>query len=227
VPGAVSVMAATRRGGMMAAPEVYYMQKIVSGPAGRNLLSLDYSAEKNIDLLAAELGKPVSELNVAIIDKGRNHDLIKRVQDHGANWVRFAEGDVAMAVAAAVGDVGVDLLLGIGGNPEGVVTACAVQALGGFMEGRLMPLSPDEMSRALGAGYDVEKATASTSWHRGSGSSLCLPASPTGYSRPESARKARACCSSRLCLIPKWTRRACSRCESRFRCAPKIAAEGV
>ncbi|MEY2915495.1 MAG: hypothetical protein RL454_424 [Actinomycetota bacterium] len=157
VPGAVSVMAAATRGGMMAAPEVYYMQKIVAGPAARGILNLDYSPEKNIELLAEELGKPVSELNVAVIDKGRNHELIKRVQDCGANWVRFAEGDVAMAVAAAVGDVGVDLLLGIGGNPEGVVTACAVQALGGFMEGRLMPLTPDEMSRALGAGYDVER----------------------------------------------------------------------
>lgn len=157
VPGAVSVMAAAERGGMLAAPEVFYMQKIVSGPAGRGMLSLDYSPEDNIRLLAEELGKTVQEMNVAIIDKGRNHDLIKRVQDLGANWVRFAEGDVAMAVAAAVGDVGVDLLLGIGGNPEGVVTACAVQALGGFMEGRLMPLTPDEMSRALGAGYNVEK----------------------------------------------------------------------
>ncbi|MEN9715243.1 MAG: hypothetical protein RJA35_710 [Actinomycetota bacterium] len=158
VPGAVSVMAAATRGGMMAAPEVYYMQKIVSGPAGRGLLSLDYTPERNIELLAEELGKPITEVKVAIIDKGRNHELIKRVQDFRATWVRFAEGDVAMAVAAAVGDVGVDLLLGIGGNPEGVVTACAVQALGGFMEGRLMPLSPDEMSRALGAGYDVEKS---------------------------------------------------------------------
>jgi len=157
VPGAVSVMAAAERGGMLAAPEVFYMQKIVSGPAGRGVLCLDYSPEDNIRLLAEELGKTIEEMNVAIIDKGRNHDLIKRVQDLGANWVRFAEGDVAMAVAAAVGDVGVDLLLGIGGNPEGVVTACAVQALGGFMEGRLMPLTPDEMSRALGAGYNVEK----------------------------------------------------------------------
>ena len=157
VPGAVSVMAAAERGGMLAAPEVFYMQKIVSGPAGRGVLSLDYSPEDNIRLLAEELGKTIQEMNVAIIDKGRNHDLIKRVQELGANWVRFAEGDVAMAVAAAVGDVGVDLLLGIGGNPEGVVTACAVQALGGFMEGRLMPLTPDEMSRALGAGYNVEK----------------------------------------------------------------------
>ena len=157
VPGAVSVMAACTRGGMMAAPEVYYMQKIVSGPAGVGLLDLDYSPEKNIQLLADELGKPVSDLNVAIIDKGRNRDLIQRVQAFGATWVRFAEGDVAMAVAAAVGDVGVDLLLGIGGNPEGVVTACAVQAAGGFMQGRLMPLTPDEMTRALAAGHDVER----------------------------------------------------------------------
>ena len=157
VPGAVSVMAACTRGGMMAAPEVYYMQKIVSGPAGVGLLDLDYSPEKNIQLLADELGKPGSDLNVAIIDKGRNRDLIQRVQAFGATWVRFAEGDVAMAVAAAVGDVGVDLLLGIGGNPEGVVTACAVQAAGGFMQGRLMPLTPDEMTRALAAGHDVER----------------------------------------------------------------------
>jgi len=157
VPGAVSVMAASVHGGMLAAPEVYYMQKIVAGPAGRGVLSLDASPEANIGALAKALGKDVSDVNVAIIDKPRNHELIRRVQDFGANWVRFAEGDVAMAVAAAAGDVGVDLLLGIGGNPEGVVTACAVQALGGFMEGRLMPLTPNEFSRALGAGYDVER----------------------------------------------------------------------
>jgi fructose-1,6-bisphosphatase II len=157
IPGAVSVMAACARGGMMAAPEVYYMQKLVCGPAGIDVLDLDFSPEKNIRLLAEQLGKPVSEVNVAVIDKGRNHTLIDQVQAAGANWVRFAEGDVAMAVAAAVGDVGVDLLLGIGGNPEGVVTACAVQACGGFMQGRLMPLTPNEMTRALAAGYDVEK----------------------------------------------------------------------
>ena len=157
LPGAVSVMAAAPRGGMLAAPEVYYMQKIVAGPVGRGLLSLDFTPEQNIALLAEALDKPVAELNVAVIDKTRNHELIARVQAAGANWVRFAEGDVAMAVAAAVGDVGVDLLLGIGGNPEGVVTACAVQALGGFMEGRLMPLTPNEFTRALGAGRDVER----------------------------------------------------------------------
>ena len=156
-PGAVSVMAAAQRGGLMAAPEVFYMQKIVTGRAGRDVVDLDFPPERNIELLAQALEKPISEVNVAVIDKNRNRDLIERVQATGANWVRFAEGDVAMAVAAAAGDVGVDMLLGIGGNPEGVVTACAVQALGGFMQGRLMPLSPDEMAAALGAGYNVEK----------------------------------------------------------------------
>ncbi len=157
VPGAVSVMAAAERGGMMAAPEVFYMQKIVSGPEGVGLLDLDFEPEKNIKLLAEALDKTVSQLNVAVIDKPRNENLIERVQACGANWVRFAEGDVAMAVAAAAEGSEVDLLLGVGGNPEGVVTACAVQVLGGFMQGRLMPLTPDEMSVALAAGYDVER----------------------------------------------------------------------
>jgi len=156
-PGAVSVMAAAQRGSMMAAPEVYYMQKIVAGPIGRDLLDLDFTPEQNIQLLADAKGVEVSEVQVAIIDKPRNEDLIARVQDFGATWVRFAEGDVAMAVAAATEGSGVDLLLGIGGNPEGVVTACAIQVLGGFMQGRLMPLTPDEMTAALDAGYDIEK----------------------------------------------------------------------
>ena len=157
VPGAVAVMAAAPRGGMMADPEVYYMAKIVAGPAARELLDLDLTPEQNIELLAAALNKPISEINVAIINKSRNFDLIQRVQAFGANWVRFDEGDVAMAVAAATPDSGVDLLLGMGGNPEGVVTACAVQVLGGFMQGRLWPQTPDELSRALAAGSDIER----------------------------------------------------------------------
>lgn len=157
VPGAVSVMAAAVRGGMMAAPEIYYMQKIVSGPVGRGLLDLDFEPERNIELLAEALGKPVLELNVTVIDKGRNQELIRRIRATGANWVPFAEGDVAMAVAAATPGSGIDMLLGIGGNPEGVVTACAVQALGGFMQGRLMPLTQVEMDGALAAGYDLTR----------------------------------------------------------------------
>ena len=155
-PGAVSVMAAAPRGGMMADPEVYYMAKIVAGPAARGLLDLDYEPEKNIELLAKALNKNVGQVNVAIINKPRNYELIERVKATGANWVRFEEGDVAMAVAAATPNSGVDLLLGMGGNPEGVVTACAVQVLGGFMQARLWPQTPDELERAIAAGSELE-----------------------------------------------------------------------
>ncbi len=155
--GAVSVMAAANRGAMLAASEVYYMQKIVSGAAARGVLDLDVSATENIRRLAAALGRSVSEVRVAIINKPRNYDLIAEVQQSGATWVRFDEGDITMAVAAATPDSGIDLLLGVGGAPEGVVTACAVQILGGFMQTRFAPETPDEISRALAANYDLER----------------------------------------------------------------------
>lgn len=156
IPGAVAVMAAAPRGGMMADPDVYYMNKIVAGPAARGILDLDFEPEKNIELLASALNKPVSELNVTVINKERNYELIERVKATGANWVRFDEGDVAMAVAAATPGSGVDLLLGMGGNPEGVVTACAVQVLGGFMQARLWPQTAEEFARALTVGSDLD-----------------------------------------------------------------------
>ena len=156
-PGAVSVMAASPRGSMMSAAEIYYMTKIVTGAAGRGVVHLEASVADNVFALAAALGKPVSELNVAVINKPRNLDVITEVRASGANWVRFDEGDVAMAVAAAHDGVEVDMLLGVGGNPEGVVTACAVQVLGGFMQGRLHVLTADEMLSATEAGHDLER----------------------------------------------------------------------
>lgn len=149
IPGAVSVMAAARRFGLHAEPDIFYMDKIVSGPTGRNLLDLDFTPEKNIELLAQALNKSVTQLNVTVINKPRNYELIERVKATGANWVRFDEGDVAMAVAAATPNSGIDLLLGVGGNPEGAVTACAVQVLGGFMQGRLWSLTEEQYDKNI------------------------------------------------------------------------------
>jgi fructose-1,6-bisphosphatase II len=155
--GAVAVMAAAQRGSMLAASEVYFMQKIVSGPAGRGVLDLDATATENIQRLARALDKPVTDIRVAVINKERNFDLIKEVEAAGATWVRFDEGDVAMAVAAAVPDSGVDLLIGLGGSPEGVLTAVAIQILGGFMQTRFAPQDVDQIERALAANYDLER----------------------------------------------------------------------
>ncbi|MEO0067507.1 MAG: hypothetical protein RJB63_632 [Actinomycetota bacterium] len=156
VPGAVAVMAAAERGSMLESSEVYMMKKIVSGPAGRGVLDIDATPAENIQALAEALGKPVDEIRVAVINKARNFELIAQVQETGAQWVRFDEGDIAMAVAAATPGSGVDLLLGIGGSPEGVVAAVAVQVLCGFMQTRFAPQDADQIARGLAAGYDLE-----------------------------------------------------------------------
>jgi len=156
VPGAVAVMAAAERGSMLDSSEVYMMKKIVSGSAGRHILDIDATPAQNIAALAKALDKPVDQIRVAVINKARNLELIAEIQETGAQWVRFDEGDIAMAVAAATPGSGVDLLLGVGGSPEGVVAAVAVRILGGFMQTRFAPQDADQIERALAAGYDLE-----------------------------------------------------------------------
>lgn len=155
--GAVSVMAAAERGQLLDCSAVYYMKKIITGPAGWGVVDIDASPTQNIHALAAALDRDVSEIRVAVIDKPRNADVIAEVLATGAEWLQFAEGDVAMGVAAATDVSGVDMLLGVGGAPEGVATACAVRILGGFMQGRLAPQDVDQLERAMVAGYDLEK----------------------------------------------------------------------
>lgn len=155
--GAVTVIGASEPGAMMNCPDVFYMKKLVCGPEGVGLLDIDYSATQNIQNLADALQKPISELSVAVIDKPVNAELIEEVKASGANWYRFEEGDIAMAVAAATPGSGVDLLLGVGGNPEGVLAACAVRILGGFMQGVLAPRSIEEIEAALNSGFQLDK----------------------------------------------------------------------
>jgi fructose-1,6-bisphosphatase II len=157
IPGAVSVIAASPRGTMLDCHQVYYMKKLVCGSEGKGLLDIDYSTGQNLQLLAQAKGVFVSDLRVAVINKPRNAQVIKEVEESGATWVRFEEGDIAMAVAAATPNSGVDLLLGVGGSPEGVVTACAVRILDGFMQGVLAPQTPDEIERALHANLPLSK----------------------------------------------------------------------
>ncbi len=157
VPGAVSVIAASPRGTMLDCHDVYYMKKIVGGPAAIGLLDIDYSTEQNIRLLARATGREVGDISVAVINKPRNAQIIKEVEAAGAKWVRFDEGDIANAIAAAIPGTGVDMLLGVGGAPEGVVTACGIRAIRGFMQGVLAPQTPDEIERAMMAGLELSK----------------------------------------------------------------------
>ena len=155
--GAVSVIAAADRGAMLDCHEVYYMKKLACEAVGRGVLDIDLSATENIRRLAEVKDVNVSDIRVAVINKPNNFELIEEVQACGAQWVRFDEGDINMAVAAAMPGSGVDLLLGIGGAPEGVVTAVAIRVLDGYMQGILAPQTPDEIERALLAGYELDK----------------------------------------------------------------------
>lgn len=157
VPGAVSVVAATERDTMMNCPDVYFMHKLVGPAAAAHVLNINLSATENIRLLAQALNKPVSSLQIAVINKPVNQPLIEEVIASGANWYRFDEGDVAMAVAAAMPDSGVDLMIGSGGNPEGVLAAVAVRILGGFMQGKLNPRNEGEYEIAVQAGFGPDR----------------------------------------------------------------------
>jgi fructose-1,6-bisphosphatase II len=124
------------------------MDKIACGPAGKGLIDLDLSPEENIHRLAKAQGKPAEEITVVILDRPRHEDLIQKVRKTGARIQMIGDGDVSAAVAAAWGDSGIDLLLGIGGAPEGVIAAAALQCLGGDFQGRLLFKNEQQVERA-------------------------------------------------------------------------------
>jgi fructose-1,6-bisphosphatase II len=152
-PGALSVLAAALPGSLWATPG-WYMEKIVVGAAASGAVSLDRSVEENLVEVAAAVGKPVTELVVAVQDRPRHTDLVAAVRRAGSYVVLFGDGDVMAALQVLLPGGGLDVLVGVGGAPEGVLTACAARLLGGAMEGRLAPQSVEEQARLTEAGGD-------------------------------------------------------------------------
>lgn len=157
LPGSVSVIALAPRGTMFDPRDVFYMDKLICSGAGRGAVSLDLDPGENASRLAAALGKPVGDLVVVVLDKPRHVGLIATLREAGVALELRGEGDVSVAIEAADPAGRVDLVLGVGGTPEGVVAACAVRALGGVMEGRLAPQSVGERTAALAAGHDLDR----------------------------------------------------------------------
>ncbi len=149
--GAISVIACAEHGGFLHAPDTY-MDKIATGPAARGLIDLDLSATENVHRVAEANRKPVSDVTVVILERERHSDLIAEVRKTGARIQLIGDGDVSAAVAAAWLDSGIDLLMGIGGAPEGVISAAAMRCLGGDFQGRLKFRNQAEKDRALKMG---------------------------------------------------------------------------
>jgi fructose-1,6-bisphosphatase II len=157
LPGALSTIAVAPRGSLWSPGPAFYMDKLVLPPAAVGAALITDPPEAIVSGAAAALGKRAAEMRVVVLDKPRHRDLIARLRLLGAAVMTPTAGDVAGALSVLLGGGGADLLLGIGGTPEGVLAACAARALGGEMQGRLAPQREDERERVEAAGLDTEQ----------------------------------------------------------------------
>jgi fructose-1,6-bisphosphatase II len=157
MPNAISVVALSDRGTMFDPGPCVYMEKLVVGPEAADAVDFEAPLALNLRLVAKAKGAHVGDLTVCILDRPRHEELVGQIRAAGARVKFITDGDVAGAIMAAREETGIDLAVGIGGTPEGVITACALKCLGGAMYGRLWPRNDDERRAALDAGYDLDK----------------------------------------------------------------------
>ncbi len=138
-PGSIAVLAASEKGGLLNAPDVY-MDKIVVGPTAANIVDLTASVQDNLAKIAQAFERDVDELTVIVLDRERHHDLIAQIREAGARIKLISDGDLSAGISAAVRGTGIHVAMGTGGAPEGVITAAAMRCLNGRMQGRLKPL---------------------------------------------------------------------------------------
>jgi fructose-1,6-bisphosphatase II len=155
--GAISVIALAPRGSMYDPSAVFYMNKIVTGPEASGVIDINASTKVNIQAVAKAKRMSVSDITVVVLNRPRHDILLKEIRETGARIRLIQDGDVAAAIETARPETGIDLLMGIGGTPEGVITAAAMICLGGSIQGKLHPKDADEKARALAAGHDLNK----------------------------------------------------------------------
>jgi fructose-1,6-bisphosphatase II len=154
---AISVLAVSARGSMYDPSAVFYMSKLVTGPAAAGLVDVEAPAAHNIAAVARAKGCSPHDVTVVILNRPRHESLIADVRAAGARIKLITDGDVAGAIMAARDGTGIDLLLGVGGTPEGIIAACAIKCLGGVIQGKLEPRDDAERSRAVNAGHDLDR----------------------------------------------------------------------
>src|SRR6195952_5248749 len=153
---ALSMIAVADRGSMLDASTVFYMRKIAAGPEGVGVIDIRKPIGENIRALAKAKGKEVSEMKIAVLDRPRHAQLIEDIRAAGAGTRLMLDGDVAGGINAARYETRTDMCVGIGGSPEGIVTACAIKALGGFIQGILKPGNDEERQRGIDAGLKMD-----------------------------------------------------------------------
>ncbi len=155
MPNAIAVLAVAERGAMYDPSAVFYMEKLVVGPGCEDVVDINAPMADNLAAIAKRKGENVADLTVCILDRPRHAQLVDEVRRAGARIKFISDGDVAGAIMAARPGTGVDLLAGIGGTPEGIITACAISCLGGTIQAKLWPKDEEERRRALDAGHEL------------------------------------------------------------------------
>jgi fructose-1,6-bisphosphatase II len=153
---AVSVLAVSPRGSMYDPSAVFYMEKLVTGPEAADVVDIRQPVAENIHQVAKAKGKQPSDVTVVLLDRPRHAQLVDEIRATGAMIKFISDGDVAGAIMAARPETGIDLMLGVGGTPEGIIAACALKALDGVIQGRLWPTDDDERQRAIDAGHNLD-----------------------------------------------------------------------
>jgi fructose-1,6-bisphosphatase II len=156
-PNAIAVIALSERGTMFNPGPCVYMEKIATGPEAADAIDLTASVKANLKWVAKALRKDVADVTAVILDRPRHEHIIRECREAGARIRLIPDGDVAGAISTAWPGSGADILFGIGGTPEGVISACALKCLGGVIQGRLWPRNDEERQIAVDAGYDLDK----------------------------------------------------------------------
>ena len=157
MPNAISVMAVANRGAMYDPSAVFYMDKLATGPDAADVVDIRLPVAENIRRVAKAKRETTADVTVVMLDRPRHEKLADEVRATGARIRYITDGDVAGAVMAARPNTGVDLLLGIGGTPEGIIAACAIKCVGGVIQGKLWPKDDEERQKAIDAGHDLDR----------------------------------------------------------------------
>lgn len=156
LPDAISVVAVAPKGCLLHAPDTY-MKKIAVGPRAKGVVDINKSTRENIENVAKALGKNVEDITVTVIDRPRHKDLVQEIREAGARIKMISDGDVMSAFATCFEHAGVDMMMGIGGAPEGVLAAVALKCLGGEFQGQLKPFTEEQIKRCKDMGADLDK----------------------------------------------------------------------
>ncbi|AMY19754.1 MULTISPECIES: class II fructose-bisphosphatase [Nocardiaceae] len=157
MPNAISVLAVAERGAMFDPSAVFYMRKLAVGPDYAEVVDITAPVRVNIERIARVKKGSTTDVTVCILDRPRHAELIQQVRDTGARIRLISDGDVAGAIAAARPNSPIDILLGTGGTPEGIIAAAAMRCLGGTLQGALAPTDDAERQKAIDAGHDLDR----------------------------------------------------------------------